>query len=63
MGVTDAIKKINASDRTAEEKRHLRILVGNKNGIQPELFDGIPNYDKILSDYPMITGSFLFPFH
>jgi hypothetical protein len=52
MDVNSAINVINGSDRTPDEKNHLiRLVYAGK--LVPNAFDGIPNYDQILEDYPI----------
>ena len=52
MDINAAIKVINASDRRADEKSHLRRLV-RKGGLLPATFAGAPDFDEILQDFPM----------
>jgi hypothetical protein len=55
MDVNDAIQIINDSDRQPDEKSHLRRLVSS-GGILPARFNGNPNYDEILADFPVTAG-------
>jgi len=56
MDLNDAVQTINDSDRQPEEKAHLRRLV-RSGAILPSNFLGIPNYDEILDDFPMIAAN------
>jgi hypothetical protein len=59
MDINSAINVINGSDRTADEKKHLRKLV-RSGALVPSAFDGIPNFDEIIEDYPIESISILF---
>lgn len=52
MEVNTAIGVINSSDRSPDEKKHLRKLVSN-GGLLPARFAGIPNFEEILDDFPV----------
>lgn len=52
MEVSTAIEVINNSDRSYNEKKHLRKLVRN-GGLVPATFDAVPNFDEILGDFPV----------
>jgi hypothetical protein len=52
MEVNTAIEVINGSDRSSDEKKHLRKLVRN-GGLVPATFAEAPNFDEILDDFPV----------
>jgi hypothetical protein len=52
MDVNGAIEIIKGCDRSAEEKLHLRRLVGNGT-ILPARFAGTPNFADILEEFPV----------
>jgi hypothetical protein len=53
MELNAAIEVINGSDRSSDEKKHLRKLVSN-GGLLPARFAGTPNFDEILDDFPVL---------
>lgn len=53
MEVSTAIEVINNSDRSYNEKKHMRKLVRN-GGLVPATFDAVPNFDEILGDFPVV---------
>jgi hypothetical protein len=53
MELNTAIEVINGSDRSSDEKKHLRKLVSN-GGLLPARFAGTPNFDEILDDFPVL---------
>jgi hypothetical protein len=53
MELNTAIEVINGSDRSSDEKKHLRKLV-RSGGLMPATFAGTPNFDEILDDFPVL---------
>jgi hypothetical protein len=58
MDINSAINVIDGSDRTPDEKNHLKRLV-YAGKLVPNAFDGIPNYDQILEVFP-IEGIYIY---
>jgi hypothetical protein len=65
MDINSAINVINGSDRTPDEKSHLKRLVF-AGKLVSNAFDGIANYDQILEVYPIEgiyhSNIYIYPF-
>jgi hypothetical protein len=56
MNINGAVSAINASNLSGGEKSHLRRLV-RKGEILPAAFEGIPDFNEILNDFPLGKSS------
>ncbi len=56
MDINGAVNVINASNLSDPEKSHLRRLV-RKGGILPASFEGTPDFNEILNDFPLGKSS------
>jgi hypothetical protein len=57
IGVLAAIDVIDGSNLNAEEKRHLRRLVGGLN-LSPDLFEGTPNFGQFSATSQLLHQPF-----